>query len=119
MIKLSVLDKANILRLAALYDLWHASNKGRNREGKVSFHRDQEILLQYGFEYGMSRDSMFGLDKDGVTWQITAIPREVPSSSKGELMVTTWYRVDERGLRHKVLPSLTWEKFHTMFKKRK
>lgn len=118
MIKLSGLDKANINALARLYDLWHAVNRHRQREEKVSFHRDQDDLVKYGFEYGMSRDSMFGLDKDGVTWQITAIPRDsTPNGSKGELMVTTWYRIDEKGLRHKHLPSLTWEKFHSMFKK--
>jgi hypothetical protein len=119
MIQLSKLDKANINKLARLYDLWHAVNRSKQREGKVSFHRDQEILLKYGFEYGMSRDSMFGLDNEGNTWQITAIPRDTsPSGTKGELMVTTWYKVDERGLRHKQLPSLTWEKFHMTFKRK-
>jgi hypothetical protein len=111
MVKLTKLDRENILALARIYDAWNTVPPQRGI--KVSFFRHQELLLKYGFEYGMSSQSMFGVDNEGRTWQITSTPRDIPSNP--HMSVTIWYRIDERGLRHKITPSLTWEAFHNLF----
>lgn len=111
MIKLTAKDKANINILADIYDAW-VRGSPRKPHSTINFNRDQDALLNYGFEYGMTRNSMFGTDNTGQLWQV---------GSYGELSKanTVWYRIDERGLRHKHTPALQWEEFYNLFGEKK
>jgi hypothetical protein len=79
--------------------------------------RDQDLLLKYGFEYGMMRESMFGQDKDGNTWQVATI-RMRPNQTGGYFGRTVWYKIDERGLRHKCSEAMSEVRFYSLFGER-
>lgn len=72
------------------------------------------MLLHKGFVYGLSRQSMFGVDKGGKHYQVTTI--YVSSSNNGgKFTKTVWYELDENGLRHKLEKGFTHEEFHEKF----
>ena len=114
--KLTVGDRKNIDILSAIYDLWFVGSR-RNYADKINYYRDQDSLSNYGFEYGALGGSMFGVDRSGTTWQVTGVPvdKKRSATTKGLMHMTTWYKIDERGLRHKHTPSLSWTEFHKLF----
>lgn len=113
MLKLTAKDKANINVLADIYGAWVLGHK-RSPHATINLNRDVDQLLHYGFEYGVSRTSLFGVDKSGQSWQVATVDTG-RSHNGGRFGTTTWYRIDERGLRHKVLPGLRWDQFYLLF----
>lgn len=112
-LKLTKKDRANILSLAAIYDAWVEGHQ-RNPHQTINLNRDVDQLLNYGFEYGISRTSLFGVDRDGVSWQVCVVDSG-RSHNGGRFGTTTWYKIDQRGLRHKVIPGLKWQDFYELF----
>lgn len=113
MTKLTAKDKANINILSAIYDKYFIGHN-RSSNGTINLNRDMDQLIHYGFVYGMSRTTLEGVDKTGQMWQVATVDTG-RSFNGGRFGTTTWYKIDERGLRHKVLPALKWEQFYELF----
>lgn len=113
MIKLTAKDKANINILADIYDKYFIGAR-RNPHGTINLNKDIDQLLHYGFEYGVSRTTLFGVDRSGQPWQVATVDTG-RSYNGGRFGITTWYKIDDRGLRHKVLPGLRWDQFYKLF----
>jgi hypothetical protein len=115
--KLTQRDRDNINFLANMYDIIFSGRESRKGKGIVEYNRDFDILLSRGFKLGPLGGSLWGKDKYGREWCVGTTYR-FPSYNGGAWTDTTWYLVDERGLRHKQLPGLTWEKFDRLFKEK-
>ena len=117
--RLTKIDRQNIEVLCRLYDrACESSSSSDGQRTTIIIPRDQDLLLKYGFEYGMFRESMFGTDKAGQTWQVANL-RTNPANNRGYFGLTAWYTIDERGVRHKYTESMTQTRFYTLFGKDK
>jgi hypothetical protein len=113
--KLSQSDRHNINVLANIYDAWVTGTPQRGPNDSITFLKDQDQLIKYGWVYGMSGSSMFGEDNQGRLWQCGLVDSH--ASKGGRWKDTVWYLIDEKGLRHKQEP-LKWRDFNKLFRVR-
>lgn len=117
MLKLTKRDRQNIEVLCKIADRIDTGQPVPHGKTSIRFNQDQAVLLHHGFEYGFTRESMFGYDNEGNLWQVSTVPSR-PAYKHGQFTETVWYQVDDRGLRHKRQGGITLKQFYQMFKRK-